>query len=159
MNPAFRLAWLPAMVVVPRCPHCLEPHGQGDHTPTHHQATEYETRFIALSNGRVTGRAGRITRPAVPRLWPFTRLPRLGDPSEPSLAPQTAEPCSSRLLQPCTRTVISGSHQIDRADKRHYIPCVFPATDYMKRRQRPSRKSSRWSSFAIFASVSTCFWN
>ena len=61
-------------------------------TPAHYQAIEYETRFIALSDGRVTGHAGRITRPAVPRLWPFTRLPRLGDPSEPSLAPQTVEP-------------------------------------------------------------------
>src|ERR1035437_8680810 len=28
----------------------------------------------------------------MPRLWPFSYLPRLGDPSEPSLAPQTAEP-------------------------------------------------------------------
>jgi hypothetical protein len=24
---------------------------------------------------------------ALPRLWPLTRFPRLGDPSEPSLAP------------------------------------------------------------------------
>ena len=31
-------------------------------------------------------------RQAVPRLWPYTRLPRLGDPSEPSLAPQVVEP-------------------------------------------------------------------
>ena len=70
-------------------------------TPTHYQAIDYETRFIALSDGRVTGRARRTTRPAVPQLCPFTRLPRLGDPSEPSLAPQTAEP-GPRFLQPYT---------------------------------------------------------
>src|ERR1035441_8420829 len=39
---------------------------------------------------------------AVSRLWPFTRLPCLGDPSGPSLAPQTAEPLAPLFLQPCT---------------------------------------------------------
>jgi hypothetical protein len=48
----------------------------------------------------VTGLALRITRQAVPQLWPLTRLPRLGDPSEPSLAPQTVE-----LLAPCSPTL------------------------------------------------------
>src|ERR1035441_10157544 len=43
-----------------------------------------------------------ITRQAVPRLWPFTRLLRLGDTSEPSLAPQTAQPAAP-LPPPCTR--------------------------------------------------------
>jgi hypothetical protein len=69
-------------------------------THTHYQSIEYETRFIALSDGRVTGRAQRITPPAVPRLWPFTRLPRLGDPSGPSLAPQTAEPLAPGSSNP-----------------------------------------------------------
>jgi len=35
---------------------------------------------------------------SAPQLWPLIRLPRLGDPSEPSLAPDTVEPiapCSS----------------------------------------------------------------
>src|ERR1035441_2283939 len=36
-------------------------------------------------------------------LWPFTRLPRLGGPSEPSLGSQTVEPPGPRFLQPCTR--------------------------------------------------------
>ena len=58
---------------------------------------ESSFRFSALSHGMITGLAWRITRQAVPRLWPFTCLPRLGDPSEPSLAPQTAEP-----LAPCS---------------------------------------------------------
>src|ERR1035441_3989434 len=31
-------------------------------------------------------------RQAAPRLWPFTRLPCLGDPFGTSLAPQAAEP-------------------------------------------------------------------
>jgi len=31
---------------------------------------ESKNRFIALSDARVSGLAGRITRPAVPRLWP-----------------------------------------------------------------------------------------
>ena len=31
------------------------------------------------------------------------RFPRLGDPSEPSLAPHTAEPLAPPILQPCTR--------------------------------------------------------
>jgi len=36
---------------------------------------ESKTRMIALSDRRVTGLARRITRQAVPRLRPFTRLP------------------------------------------------------------------------------------
>jgi hypothetical protein len=46
----------------------------------------------------VIGLVCRITRQAAPQLWPLIRLPRLGDPSEPSLAPDTVEPiapCSS----------------------------------------------------------------
>jgi hypothetical protein len=69
--------------------------------PTHYQAIEYETRFIALYDRRVTRRARRITPPALPQLWPFTRLSRPGDPSEPSLTPQTVS--GPRFLQPCTR--------------------------------------------------------
>ena len=53
---------------------------------------EGKTRFIAFADGRVTRLARRLTRQAVPRLRPFTRLPRFGDPSEPGLAPQTSEP-------------------------------------------------------------------
>ena len=42
----------------------------------------------------------------MPRLWPLARFSRLGDPSEPSLAPQTAEslaPYCSNLHQTVPR--------------------------------------------------------
>ena len=42
-------------------------------------------------------------RQAEPGLWPFTRLPRLGDPSGPSLAPQKAEPLAPCSFNLCTR--------------------------------------------------------
>jgi hypothetical protein len=46
----------------------------------------------------------------VPRLWPFTRLPRLGDPFEPSLAPQTVEPLAPdpSKLAPDLRAGLAG---------------------------------------------------
>src|ERR1035441_158476 len=107
-------------------------------TPAHYQAIEFETRFIALSDGRVTGHAGRITRPAVPRLWPFTRLPRLGDPSEPSLAPQTVEPLApgspsrastkNRAATPATPIRGSISSQPNILTSRRTRPRVSPTT-------------------------------
>src|SRR5208283_3868281 len=39
----------------------------------------------------------------MPRRSPFARFPRLGDPSEPSLAPQTAEPIPPTLHQTLPR--------------------------------------------------------
>ena len=38
--------------------------------------------------------------PMVPRLWFFARLPRLGGPSEPGLAPRTAEPLAPYFTNP-----------------------------------------------------------
>jgi hypothetical protein len=43
---------------------------------------------------------GEFTRPAVPRRWLFTRFPRLGDPSEPSFAPETVEPLAAGSSHP-----------------------------------------------------------
>ena len=45
---------------------------------------ESKTQFIALFDGRVAGPGWRLTRQVVLRFWRFTRLPRIGDPSEPS---------------------------------------------------------------------------
>jgi hypothetical protein len=42
-------------------------------------------------------------RQPLPQRWPLARFPRLGDPSEPSLAPKTAEPSGHLLLQLGTR--------------------------------------------------------
>src|ERR1019366_8827339 len=65
---------------------------------------ESKTRFIALAEGMVTGLfLWRIRPETVPRLWPLACFPRLGDPSDLSLAPETAEPSGLLLVQPCTR--------------------------------------------------------
>jgi hypothetical protein len=65
---------------------------------------ESKTRFIALAEGRVTGLLlSRISPETMPRLWPSVGFPRLGEPSNLSLAPETAELSDLLLLQPCTR--------------------------------------------------------
>ena len=58
------------------------------------------------------------------RLWPFAASPRLGDPSEPSLAPQIAEPLAPDCSKPCTRPS-RGPHRIPPVtpligDQRYY---------------------------------------
>ena len=53
--------------------------------------TACSTQAHASAVGKLV-RSGAAGAYKVPRLWPFTRLPRLGDPSGPGLAPQTGEP-------------------------------------------------------------------
>ena len=74
-----------------------------EHKSLSYNLLESKTRFIALAEGRVTGLLlCRIMPEMMPRLWPLVCFPRLGGPSNLSLALETAEPAGLLLLQPCT---------------------------------------------------------
>src|ERR1035437_3353791 len=80
------------------------------------------TRFIVLSGGRVAGLAGRIVRQVVPRLWPFTRLPRLGYPSEPQLGTPSRRASGPWFLPPCTRPSREGYGGVSGREETLFPP-------------------------------------
>ena len=63
-----------------------------EHKSFIYNSLESKTRFIARSDGVVTGLLSEESGWTVPRLSPLARFRRLGDPSEPNLAPPPAEP-------------------------------------------------------------------
>ena len=68
--------------------------------------------------------------------------------------------CYARSQSGSARAVISDSHQINRGDKRHYIPDIIPSSSSLKRstsapRYQPRRTRKSFSAFFFDVPVSS----